>query len=134
MIFAEKGCMGCNACLYACLDANAWPGDAAAIRPVFRPGPQGGQWRISVCTQCAAPKCAAACPAGALTPLGRGVSWSADRCIHCRRCERACPQSALTITADRAVRCDLCQNSGGGPRCVDACPLGLLKNLVPKGV
>ena len=53
--------------------------------------------------------------------------WYEARCIGARECLSACPQHALTLTADGMAidraRCDAC------PICVDACPAAALEVL-----
>lgn len=126
-ILAKPGCMGCMACTAACREEHGYPGGLGAIFPRFQErGEDPGQWhwKVNVCLQCVNPRCAAVCPTKALTPGGRGVSWNSDLCIYCHKCESACLVQALRITDGRIIRCDTC--NGNAPRCVSACPLGLL--------
>jgi len=74
-----------------------------------------------VCNQCKDPKCADACPTGAITRVDGIVKINAEECIGCEQCVISCPFGAIYTHEDYNVpfKCDLC---GGDPECVKACP------------
>lgn len=82
------------------------------------------------CRHCENPKCANACPRGALTKDAEGaVILQQLLCRGCetRNCVIACPYSAmlLTETGVTVTKCDLCitrRAVGLGPACVETCP------------
>lgn len=132
-ILAKPGCTGCMACVAACRERHSYPGGLGAIFPRFQEkgeDPDRWHWKVSVCLQCANPRCATACPTGALTLGVKGVIWHSDLCVYCHKCESACPVQVLRITADHIIRCDTC--GGKVPGCVSACPLGLLTLKMPR--
>ena len=90
-------CIGCYSCMYACSRMLHSHGgtEKAALRVRSYAGVEGA-FSIRVCDRCAEPDCAAACPNGALSVAqGGGVRLQRDKCIHCRKCVRACKISAL---------------------------------------
>lgn len=88
-------------------------------------------WRceIYVCDQCLTPKCAAACPLGAIHVDGRSGALVVDEesCNGCMLCLGACPCAPPRIRyhagKNICIKCDLC---GGDPRCVKFCYEGAL--------
>jgi Pyruvate/2-oxoacid:ferredoxin oxidoreductase delta subunit len=50
-----------------------------------------------------------------------------NACIGCKKCEKACPEGAITVTNNLAViDYDKCKNCGV---CVKECPTGCLKTV-----
>jgi len=39
--------------------------------------------------------CAKFCPSGAITPVGRRVSFEMSRCVYCGQCADVCPTKAI---------------------------------------
>lgn len=84
----------------------------------------------TVCHQCwPTAECLEACPVeGAMLrdPEHGAVMINETECIRCGQCVDACPFGALWYIKelDRVIKCDLCQ---GAPRCVEWCPVGVLK-------
>ena len=65
-------------------------------------------------------KCEKACPENAITDNGRWISVDKALCTGCGTCVEACPTHVLYLDAEeKAVICDLC---GGAPKCIEWCP------------
>lgn len=47
-----------------------------------------------------------------------------EGCIRCGACEGICPTSAIAVSPEDVIYCDLC---AGEPKCVEICPQGALK-------
>ena len=47
-----------------------------------------------------------------------------EDCIRCGACQGTCPTTAITVSPDDVIYCDLC---AGEPKCVEVCPQGALK-------
>ncbi|MCG6963301.1 MAG: 4Fe-4S dicluster domain-containing protein [Acidobacteria bacterium] len=135
-------CTGCEACVQACVEANALDSEAAdRDRAVTADGLSAnrlctvrrlerGRWARVSCMHCLEPSCVAACLVGGLrrTPEG-AVVYDADRCIGCRYCMLACPMHVPRYQWDARLpfmkKCSLCHDrlvAGQLPACVDACP------------
>lgn len=50
-------------------------------------------WCDDNCIACG--KCAAGCPAGAITVVDGKAQWTAPKCYYCLRCINCCPQNAI---------------------------------------
>jgi len=117
-------CVGCRLCEIVCSmrdgdtvnpkRARIWVPTSFPIpaQPVF-------------CRQCPKPKCAEACPPGALNAADI-TRLDHSLCDRCGACIVACPFQAIRFSPQRdlVLKCDLC---GGQPLCVAHCPTGALE-------
>lgn len=81
------------------------------------------------CKNCTKPKCADACPEGAIKKLKNGlVVVDEKRCVGCKACVEACPFGAIYIHPDKqvAIKCTVCGY------CVDYCPAKCLHIVTPE--
>lgn len=118
ILYDSTLCVGCNACMSACKDANSmqaelgqgntiWdkPQDLSSktlnIIKKFSSGKgvnkdvveDGYAFIKRQCLHCVDPSCVTACPVSALTKDKESgiVSYNKDACIGCRYCQVACP-------------------------------------------
>jgi Fe-S-cluster-containing hydrogenase component 2 len=94
--------------------------------------PFEGSQEITMCRQCAKPKCAEACPEAAISRHAEHyMTIDYERCTACRDCIAACPFQAMfwNPISGKVIKCELCH---GDPQCVEACPTGALSlRLIP---
>ena len=116
-------CIGCETCEYVCRFTN----DTSRIHMTRT---VDGVMVPLYCQHCENPKCANACPRGALKRDKDGaIILQSMLCRGCqtKNCILACPHSAMFET-DRGVmvaKCDMCaqrRQVGMGPACVEMCP------------
>lgn len=137
VIADPRKCVGCKACMAACLVKHFVPGDVPVARlNVVNVGED--MTAPILCHHCEDAPCAAACPTGALYHDGDRVGVKLSQCIGCRSCVVACPFGAVTVVerysqaqlgdlsvgaGARAavVKCDRCIDRKNGPACVEAC-------------
>jgi len=129
-------CTGCGSCEVVCSLSHDGVIDPKrsrirAIKDWRKPGTGiAAEFFPAACQQCAVPKCAMACPPGAITadPKTNARIINEELCTGCRKCIEACPYTPPRIYFDeltmKAFKCDLC---GGDPMCVKVCNSGALK-------
>ena len=118
LLYDATLCVGCQACVAACKQANDNPAEFNAMDKLwdtpldtsghtfnlikmYRNGTMetkdselnGFSFMKTSCMHCADPSCVSACPVSAMTknPLTGIVGYDADACIGCRYCVVACP-------------------------------------------
>ena len=119
-------CVGCLACVVTCMDHHYAADDKIAVsyRRYRSVDLSKGltQYLTDSCRHCADAPCLDACPVGAVTRDGNGMT-RVDRaaCVGCRACFNACPFGIPVFDAEgKSLRCDLCG------ACVTVCPNGAL--------
>ncbi len=137
-----RKCVGCKACMTACLVKHFQPGDVPISRLNVVQADADTTAPV-VCRHCEDAPCAAACPTGALYRDGNRVAVDIALCIGCRGCVMACPFGAVDVaeifrpyavndvefstrTTPVVVKCDRCVDRPDGPACISACTSGAL--------
>jgi phenylglyoxylate dehydrogenase beta subunit len=116
----------CNACITACPKKTS--NGLAGIKKVQLLNGTNG---IKLCNQCSQPKCVDACTTGALQRNDRGVvELDQDLCVACGACIEECPYDGIYMD-DEVVKCDYCN---GSPKCVEACPNGVITYKSSKAI
>ncbi len=131
--FHPELCVGCDACVAACLDEkDNWPVTRAPLRRVrsretVRAGKGVLSWYTVACLHCDAHGCVSACPNNcfSLDAATGTVQLDNAGCVGCGACARACAFDGIVFDQGKADKCDGCLERlrrGQTPRCVDACP------------
>jgi Fe-S-cluster-containing dehydrogenase component len=125
-------CIGCNACVQACMECDTHRGQAM-IQLDFLDRQRSTQTVPLVCMHCESPTCAEVCPADAIKRTADGVVQTArkPRCIACNNCVLACPFGIPKMASgmNLMMKCDLCYDRtsvGKKPMCASVCPSGAL--------
>ncbi|MDI3535307.1 MAG: anaerobic carbon-monoxide dehydrogenase iron sulfur subunit [Thermosediminibacterales bacterium] len=124
----ETKCAGCRVCESFCAYNHEKVINPSLSRiTIINPGILEQKPIAVVCRQCEKPKCAEACPTGALkfSDEKQMVVFNENECINCGACAKACPYGAITMHFEKRIplKCDLC---GGDPTCVKHCTAGAI--------
>ena len=114
-------CIGCFTCMITCAAVNEHNHCISKSRIKIRTyGGMGGRMISAVCLACRDERaCAQACPSGALEKRpGGGVELIKEKCIGCRRCEKACMVGAVMFHEEEAKPL-ICKHCG---ICAKFCP------------
>ena len=150
LLYDPTLCIGCQACVHACREANDVPYDdddelhytnydlSANSRNVIKlfvdegggGEPERRAFMKAQCMHCIDPACASACMLGSFQKrIGGAVTWNPDKCVGCRYCQVACPFGIPKFEWGSAtpelVKCELCSHlleDGGVPACTRVCP------------
>jgi Fe-S-cluster-containing dehydrogenase component/CRP-like cAMP-binding protein len=153
LVIDDEACVRCGHCAWSCADTHV-DGVSRLVRRgekvVVRDATDGTKRALIVpgsCQHCKHPACMIGCPSGAIGRGDRGeVTIREDLCVGCGQCERACPwgsvhmasrtamsamPQAVGLSAQVAVKCDLCGDREAGPACVRACPVEAIARVEP---
>jgi len=131
MVVDTRRCVGCSACVLACMAENDVPQGYCRdwivheISGVFPDLAQ--EIRSERCMHCSSPPCVDVCPTGA-SFVGEGgvVLVEPSKCTGCKACITACPYDARYVHPDGYVdKCTFCIHRvrrGEQPACVTVCP------------
>lgn len=128
-------CIGCHSCEVACKAQHGLPGDPEPrLTEITLNAVQeyDGKNIRRFCMHCEEPACASACLVGALKKTSLGpVIYDKSKCIGCRYCMIACPNSVPKYEWSKLVpyvkKCDMCWDrvsQGQQTACAEACPTG----------
>ena len=117
-------CTGCRSCEVACSLVHSGGCLPKEGRLWIEPKENATAFKPHICRQCRRPRCAAACPSGALVPLPEGgARLDPEKCSGCGCCVEACPFGYLRLSSltNTPLICDLCSDRPGGPACAETC-------------
>lgn len=148
MLYDSTRCEGCQACEFACAEANDLPEpedypEAGVVRKTsekqrtvinYYDTSKGEVLVKKQCMHCNEPACDAACLTQAMHKTEEGpIIWRGDKCMGCRYCMVSCPFDVPKFEYHSAnpkiEKCDMCYNrlqEGQIPACADNCPAGAL--------
>lgn len=131
MLYDTTRCIGCKACVSACLRANDLEPDRSRdglhqapldldgrtknIIKLYKDGQQTSYVKMQ-CMHCIDPACASACMLGSLhkDETTGIVGYDPSYCVGCRYCQMACPFNVTAFEFDKAipkiVKCELCRH------------------------
>jgi len=152
IVWHKELCVGCQACVAACMDQNDIRPEAGerAFCNVAEEETEGRLlWKFTSCRHCQEPVCGAACPNGCIRkdPETGMVLLDEEHCSGCGRCIQACPFHVISFRAGNlqagnlqagnlrtgnqtAAKCDGCVErikNNMIPACVRACPMKALR-------
>jgi Fe-S-cluster-containing dehydrogenase component/CRP-like cAMP-binding protein len=153
LVIDDDACVRCGHCASSCADAHE-DGVSRLVRRgekvVVRDAADGAARALVIpgsCQHCQHPACMLDCPTGAIGRDPRGdVFVREDLCVGCGRCVTACPWGSvqmapraaaakkslpLAVSAEVAVKCDMCRDLGHGPACVSSCPVDAIVRIEP---
>jgi formate dehydrogenase iron-sulfur subunit len=133
ILFDANNCIGCEACVEACIAENDLPENAPDELSEYRftrVREYDDGYVRQMCMHCLEPSCASACPVGALHKTAEGpVVYDYDKCIGCRYCMVACPfhvpRYQWSSRLPRVRKCEMCKHrveKGLQTACAEACP------------
>jgi len=146
MLYDTTRCIGCKACVSACLRANDLEPDRSPdglhqapldlnsrtknVIKLYKDEQQTSYFKMQ-CMHCVDPACASACMLGSLhkDETTGIVSYDPSYCVGCRYCQMACPFGVTKFEFEKAapkiVKCEMCRHllaQGKIPACCDVCP------------
>lgn len=136
-IFDENKCVGCGACVVACINENGF-NEFFTYRNVMNSNPEQTPgkllYNLSIaCNHCEDSPCLKNCPAKAYSKdLKTGaIIHNPNKCIGCKYCTWACPYNAPKYNPQKKIveKCTFCNHrlsEGLIPACTNACPTGAL--------
>lgn len=128
IVCRPEKCTGCQLCEFVCSSRNG--GYNPLLSRIHLVRMQPASILSIACRLCDEPSCVAACPRHCISvsPTSGIMVVDEDSCTGCGWCVEACEFGAVTINpTERAVAmCNLCEDRGGRPRCVEICVHGAL--------
>ena len=136
-IFNKNRCVGCEACVVACINENGFQ-ENELWRNIHSSNPEKipglPLFYISMsCNHCDDAPCMDNCPALAYSrsPITGAILHSPDACIGCKYCTWNCPYDAPKYNPISGIinKCNLCESrltDNQKPACTSLCPTGAL--------
>lgn len=148
MVIDLNRCVGCGACVMACIAENRREQALKAINEglpalegfkkrtyintyITGTYPNVGMYYMHmICQHCEDPPCVSVCPTGASYQTKEGIVLvNKEKCIGCEYCVQACPYGArfwdpYIRSIDKCTFCEHRLAKGELPACVTTCPTG----------
>jgi len=136
-IFDYNKCVGCHACVVACMNENGFQ-SPATWRNIHSSNnahyPQLPLFYLSLaCNHCDDAPCLKNCPANAYSRDKKtgAVIHHPEKCMGCQYCTWACPYDAPVFNPKEGIieKCTFCNHrieKGEKPACANLCPTGAL--------
>lgn len=137
-IFDENKCVGCHACVVACINENGFQ-SPERWRNVLEPNPQHHPglpifYYSLACNHCDEAPCMHNCPSLAFYKdvHSGAIVHEVDKCLGCKYCTWVCPYDAPKFNPDSRIieKCTFCperMEEGLKPACASLCPVGALE-------
>ena len=120
IVFKPDLCTGCEVCALICSYIHLGGFNTQRACLDINHFNKGMFNSAQFCEQCEDAVCSEVCPVDALTvDKDKGyVTFDADKCIGCGKCEEHCPFNMIKVQpeSNKAFKCDMCGY------CVDYCP------------
>lgn len=125
-LFADPDkCTGCNRCSYVCSAVKTGRFAPSLARIQINNFPHKGFSAPSICFQCPSASCHKACPENAISRTAEDVVVvAAEKCTGCGLCVAACPYGMIELDEQQIAY--KCDYCGGDPACVKECFPGAL--------
>ncbi len=136
-IFDENKCVGCHACVVACMNENGFQ-SSGLWRNIYDSNPNHipelPLFYLSLaCNHCDDAPCMKNCPANAYSRDEKtgAVIHHPEKCIGCKYCTWACPYDAPRFNPKQGIieKCTFCNHrieDNLKPACANHCPVGAL--------
>ncbi|MEN8126011.1 MAG: DmsC/YnfH family molybdoenzyme membrane anchor subunit [Bacteroidota bacterium] len=136
-IFDKNKCVGCEACVIACINENGFQ-EPESWRNIYSSNPEKlpglPLFYLSMsCNHCEDAVCMENCPALAYSrsPITGAVLHTTNHCIGCKYCTWNCPYDAPKFNPISGIinKCNFCESrliDNQEPACVSLCPTGAL--------
>lgn len=131
--FHPERCVGCGACVMACINENGLDTDAQLPYRLLKNNEYVTEEKVEVtyfthgCMHCKDRPCEGKCPRQCFSynRAAGVVTLDNTMCVGCHACERVCPYKAISFKDKKAYKCNGCLKNLSRdrlPACVMACP------------
>lgn len=132
--FHPERCVGCGACIMACINENNIDVDERSPYRLLKQNEYVDKEKVDIiyfthaCMHCKERPCAVKCPKECYTyDKETGINeLDATHCVGCHACQKVCPYEAIQFTKEnKAAKCNGCIKNlqeDKLPLCVLACP------------
>ena len=129
MVIDMGKCLGCSACITACIEENNVPYNEGMRTKMHRVVTgKSILYLHRLCQHCENPPCVHVCPTGASYKTKEGIVLiDYDVCIGCKYCMVACPYNARYLhpelhAPDKCTFCEHRVRRSLKPACIETCP------------
>jgi len=121
--FSKEPCIGCQLCAQVCSAMHEGQYSLSKARiGIYSYYDKGKDLKFNEAFCVLCGKCEKVCPQGAITKTEKNTV-DFEKCIGCGTCKDACPKEVIKIADGKSLICDTCD---GAPACAAICPHGAL--------